>query len=375
MGNGTEVIHMSNAIVFPYSEVFYPVVKSKKLNYDTLVLVSPKAWLQHNQRRIEPGWILTTDFTSYIERMDVLIVADCQNRKLIYNVVIDKIKAFIAPQRSVICCMPLEKKDIEQIENLTQRAGGSFTYFCQDRYSVTKELGKDYRISEPEAVVVSLGTLLTEQESGWTIEAVSSQMRQRGYKTATVTSNNNLSLIGYIKFPVSIFESALSDEDKVFVFNQFIKEIDFLEKPDIILLEFPSGVIKYSNSLPNGFGIIPYLVSQAISSDYFILCSPVGIGNAQFYEKMSDGFYGRFGFNINTVVVQDVQLDSLSEEREEVQLFDVNNMIVDEFIEFIYNSYEDRVPRMQYVNSANEISDFTIANDIIRKLTDNINSV
>lgn len=366
---------MSNAIVFPYSESFYPVVKSKKLHYETLVLVSPKAWLQQNRRYIEPGWKLTTDFTSNIGQANVLIVADCQNRNIIYNVVLNKIKEFIAPQRSVICCMPLDRNDMEQIESLMQQVGTSFTYLCRDKYSVTKELGKDYRISEPEAVVVSFGNLLTEQESSRAVEAVSCQMRKRGYRTTTITSNNNLCLIGYIKFPDSIFQNNLSDDDKVFVFNQFIKEIDYSEKPDIILLQLPTGVIKYSNSLPNGFGIISYLVSQAVSSDYFILCSPVGLGNAQFYEKMTDGFYGRFGFNINTVVVQDVQLDPLSEEREEVQLFGVDNAVVDEFIEFIYDSYEEQVPHMQYVGITNELIGSTIADNIIRKLEDNVNLV
>lgn len=375
MENGMEVRTMSSAIVFPYSKSFYPVVKSKKLHYETLVLVSPKAWLQQNRRYIEPGWQLTTDFTSNLGQANVLIVADCQDRNIIYNVVLDKIKEFIAPQRLVICCMPLEMEDLKQIEYLMQQVGATFNYLCYDKYSVAKELGKDYRISEPEAVIVSLGNLLTEQESSSTVDAISCQLRKRGYRTATITSNYNLCLIGYIKFPDSIFQNDLCDEDKVFVFNQFIKEIDYLEKPDIILLQLPTGVIKYSNSLPNGFGIIPYLVSQAVSSDYFILCSPVGIGNAQFFERMSDGFYGRFGFSINTVVIQDVQLDPLSEEREDVQLFDVDDAVVDEFIDFIYASYEEQTPCIKYVGITDEIVGSTIADSIIKKLTDNINLV
>jgi len=109
-----------------------------------------------------------------------------------------------------------------------------------------------------------------------------------------------------------IFEGGnLSEGEKILRLNQLARDIIQVERPDMLIVEAPDPVMKYSNNIPNGFGIRTYMASLALMPDQFICCVPYGLAVEKFITSVSRGIMDKYGFPISAVHASNIIVDHL----------------------------------------------------------------
>lgn len=320
-------------IVYPFSEAFSAVmnkISDSNFDYSIKALVTPRTWAAIG-RFIprEQSELISFDFNIALKTCDVVIIADCINRKYMVSDIISKIRASLLAQKHVICYFPLVKDQIMELE----KESSLFEYNGPDLGSSKNETFSVSSKTLPviDSVVIGIGRLVGEVDVGNAIFEVESELSKKGYKVSAISHNCNGMILKHHPFPENLFDEGLSNDDKVYCFANYIHEIEMCNRPDVIIVEIPYGMIKISNSQTNQFGINAYIISQAIDFDYFILVSPIMDG-AEVYDKIKECFVGRYGVNLLSVVIRNKVIDPFAETKGETTVFSVDQKLVDEWM-------------------------------------------
>jgi len=93
----------------------------------------------------------------------------------------------------------------------------------------------------------------------------------KNYKIFQVGSKEYSALFGMHNFPELLFSKTHSLPQKVLAFNSWIFKKISEEKPDIIILGIPGGIMPLNNKIYNSFGEIALIISKALKIDVNIL--------------------------------------------------------------------------------------------------------
>lgn len=102
-------------------------------------------------------------------------------------------------------------------------------------------------------------------------------LKSKGYKVLAISANPLAKLMGCETFPAYLFESNLSIVEKIIKINHYIYELVKNQEPDIMLISHASGFMTLNDYEYNYFGEISYILSNAVVSDYGVVCT--------YYEK------------------------------------------------------------------------------------------
>jgi hypothetical protein len=69
-------------------------------------------------------------------------------------------------------------------------------------------------------------------------------------------------------------------------------------------------MIEYNENITNGFGILPYILSKALTPDCFICGIPYRYGYRSYIDILSEGMSGRFGYGIDIAHLSNVEFDA-----------------------------------------------------------------
>lgn len=129
------------------------------------------------------------------------------------------------------------------------------------------------------------------------------EFEQRNYKALFVSSNKMDELFGFIVFPFNM----LKDSDSICKINNFFFDIIQKNKPNIVVVSIPGGMIK--NPLYNAnsdYGLMEYILSRALAPDYIIECV---FQNSKNLNLISNLFYP---YKINEYVYMNLILDGIN---------------------------------------------------------------
>ena len=108
---------------------------------------------------------------------------------------------------------------------------------------------------------------------------ITSFFRKKGYRVIHIGSKDFSGMLGERKYPDFIWKGKESITHRILKWNQYLFRLCENEKPDLIVLGMPGGIMPLNNKILNEFGEIPYIISNGIRIDEGILCS-------YFYEKV-----------------------------------------------------------------------------------------
>lgn len=131
-----------------------------------------------------------------------------------------------------------------------------------------------------------------------------------GLHPAVVTKQPIGQLFGFHNMNHIINSPNQIESFKISEINRYLAAIEHFDCPDVIIVEAPDAVIRFSDIDPNGFGILTYLLAQAIRPDIFVCCIPVDLVVRQFIESLSRDFQIRLGTPIHAVQVSNILIDT-----------------------------------------------------------------
>lgn len=116
---------------------------------------------------------------------------------------------------------------------------------------------------------------------------IASFFRKKGYKVLHFGSKNFCGILGEENYPEFIYMKQYSVTQRILKWNQYLFERCDKEKPDLIILGMPGGIMPLNNKILNDFGEIPYIISNGIRIDSGVLCS-------YFYEKVEQKYFTEY---------------------------------------------------------------------------------
>lgn len=308
-----------NAIVYPASRDITPLFRYKNLlpGYDNLIPVSPNGsgYKDLDVGRLdkgkEIGITIETDFSVYLDKCEECIFT-------VYSEdVLNKIYLCIEKKKNVTClfCFPesqiemelLKKCDAQNIiyKNYTKNHDNNLVSFTQKNEKILSE------ITTP--IILICGMSENTQKFHIQLE-IRKNLLKMGYKVSQIGTKEYSRFFSIHNFPAYML-SVHDETDKVYYFNHYIKQIELQEKPDIIVLGIPGGIIPFDYEHPNRFGILCYLVSSAVSIDYTIASLVFNDYDKSFFEFFKNYTKYRYGFETAKLHLSNVYHDIYGDER------------------------------------------------------------
>lgn len=128
---------------------------------------------------------------------------------------------------------------------------------------------KKYDIEIPVIAVIGQGKHCGKFE---TTLAMKKQLEDKGYKTACFASNALGALFGCYTLPPFLYNDGYSFEEKVIKLNNYFFKVIMTEKPDVLLVSMPEGVMSFSKDEYNHFCEYSLILSNALPVDFAVLC-------------------------------------------------------------------------------------------------------
>jgi len=159
-----------------------------------------------------------------------------------------------------------------------------------------------YECSVPVIMVFSQGPNIDQ----FAIElALRKYFIEAGYKVGQIGSREVSRFFGFSGMPGFIYEQRNAYEI-ILKLNKYINDLEKAEEPELMIIGVPGGIMKYSNNILQGLGLLPFIVSNAVKSDVSILGMYHSIYIKDFFDNMCTFGQYRLGCPIKFFGVSNV---------------------------------------------------------------------
>lgn len=95
---------------------------------------------------------------------------------------------------------------------------------------------------------------------------------------------------------------------KIQKFNMYIRDIEIKEKPDVIILSVPYGIMPANMFISNNFGEFAYIVSSSLQVDVGILCIDFfSTLNEVYCDELRKMLRYKFSVPLDVICVSDIK--------------------------------------------------------------------
>lgn len=263
------------------------------------------------ENRSNLGYIVTSNLKDSIKSCNVVLILSKNMYSPLYDYAIKAIEEAINQRKDIICLLRLNRDTIDHYNVICQNKNINFRYISQEHlpHILYKDTLKP--LYNTYAPVIFVGEL-TEGIQGYEVFCNLIRMfRSKGIKVSAVGPDTANTLFGLHTIDFSNIKGELSDH--IYRINKYIRKIEQKENPGIIIIKLPKPMIKFNEDVRYDFGASAYLISQAISTSYFIVCSPYGFFSNEFWSSMSENFQAKFGYRIDAIHISNKVIDNSNE--------------------------------------------------------------
>lgn len=311
------MMNKERAMIFPYDGNTAPLLRNSKFidNYDMVLPCTFESWnLDSRDAAFADGGSkigiqARSDFSKCLKDVDVVIFVEGSQAIARGELIYPKMYEAIAQGKKIIDLLEFNELEAEMKSYSLNHNVKYIT--CRndtDHWRCNKDIVAEglLDVNIPIVLVVGegkdTGKFLTELK-------LTERLERKGYKVSLIGSNDCCKLVGGKPFPAFMRDNGMTDVEQVLLFNRYIKYVEELEKPDLILLGVPGGVISCTKRIYGDFGILAYKVSQAIKADFVMM--------NLFYEEYPDSvfedihkmFQYRFGMNVDLIGISNHHVD------------------------------------------------------------------
>lgn len=148
--------------------------------------------------------------------------------------------------------------------------------------------------------------------------ALRDQMLHRKYKVTQVGSRSYAELFGFHSFPAFMQSLDLSETEKIIRFNQCLKQWETREKPELIIIGVPQGIVPITEELHNDYGMTLLEVAAASEPDLLVNTLYHLDYLPEFYEYKEMYSFGKLGCETSCFVLSRTWLDVVATKNDKI---------------------------------------------------------
>lgn len=362
-------------LIYPFDIQSSPIVRHANLmgNYELTGIVSPNGWgfSSKDAGSVDGGEDIginvNSSFNELIVSVDTVLFMESYNELDIKKLVYSKIQVAADKGKNIICTLNLEDELFKEINEKCMSKGKYFKYYSPskglNKCSDTCNLDSLLEITVP--VVFVLG--VAERTHKFEIQlSLRENLIEAGYKVSQVGSRHYCEMLGIHSFPDFMYSTCLPETKKIILFNNYIKKIEIEEKPDIIVIGIPGGLMPFNKEFNNNFGIFAFEISQAIFPDIAIFSTLYGDYLPIYFEKISLSIRYRLGFEADFFNLSNNSFDFKgSQFAKSMQYLTVDSELVD------VKKQNFKKNNISVTNILNQEDAKALTDNVIKKLTGN----
>ena len=181
----------------------------------------------------------------------------------------------------------------------------------ESAFNVFFRINSHQSLYHPYAPVIFIGELAEEMQGYEVFCNLVRMYQSQEIKVSAVGPEAANGLFGLHTIDFSDIKGELSSH--IYRINNYIREIEEQENPGIIIIKLPKPMIKFDEDVRYDFGLSAYMISQAITASFFIVCSPYGFFTHEFWEPLSSNFQAKFGYGIDAIHISNKVIDNTNE--------------------------------------------------------------
>ncbi len=327
-------------LIYPYDGEFSPILRHKNLieNYNVVRLESPRGWGLTGRDGGEAdgggylGITVTSDFEKSLDLCDAILFSESRNQVDFDKFIMPKVISSIKRGKNIIFTIPLDCNTYNIILGECEKGRVDFKYYGipidqEKSYKIDVNSEFLYNIDTPVIFVLGIG----ERTNKFEIQlALRENIIKMGYNVIQIGTRGYCELLGFHSFPEFMYGGMLSETNKIALFNHFIKKLETNEKPDVIIIGVPGGIIPFNNKLTNRFGVLAYEVSQAVTPDSTVFSWYYEKYSTEYFNKMIDSIKYRLGCKVDCYNLTNVMFDWNNSRLENKMLYiSLDSKIVD----------------------------------------------
>ncbi|WP_034847108.1 TIGR04066 family peptide maturation system protein [Ruminiclostridium josui] len=295
-----------NTMIYPFDIDSVSLIRHNDIveDYTFVHAVSPNGWgLTGKDAGCaddgEPtGLIVESDFNKALEDCDTVIFVTSSIELDFINNVYPKIIKAAESSKNIVCAIKLEEETLLKVSEICSKNDKFFKYLIDDhKASKNLLLEKIFKVDVPIIFVAGL----CEQTNKFEVQLnIRKNLMKMGYKVSQIGTRNYCDLMGFHSFPQFMFEKDFYEWEKVTLFNYYVRKIEIEEEPDVIVIGIPGTTIPFNETFPSKFGILAYMVSQAVTPDVTVLTTLYQKGfSKEYFDLMSKVHENKFGYSID----------------------------------------------------------------------------
>ncbi len=340
-------------VVYPYDIESAYFFRYDYFNKDFQVVgaVSPPGWGLHGNdvlgvcKEKHCGIEVVKSFNEVDEDFDTVILVDSYNDLDFNTYIFPKVKEILQKKKNLICTKILDNESKMALKKLCESIGVIFKYYNNETYNSNIIKGELYDINVPVIFIMSIASRTNKFDIQLTLKR---DLGEMGYRTSIIGSKNHGEVFGMHNFPNFMFDDQIKESKKILMFNRLVKEIEKNENPDAIIIGVPEGIMPIGKVLNNNFGIIPYLVCNAVKPDTTIL-SLLYTKNydKEYFEEVERVLKYKFDCNIDCYNLSNIFYDYQESENNNSTIYTI---IDSDFIDFKKDKYKSSKPIFNILN-------------------------
>lgn len=356
-------------LVFPFNYSNYLLATKKELitEYDVTAFVCTNNSPFCNQDagifvNRETGIVISDAFIEKIKIVDSILLTSGLDEAFA-DIYIEKIQIAQRAGKEIL----VTKVVLELIKEKNISLDG---ILCIDADELNEKIDVNelHEINTPIVTITGAGENCEKFDLQLSVRKV---FMEENYRIFQVGSKEYSTVFGIHNFPEFIFSKTLSLPQKVMAFNSWIFKKVLEEKPDIIILGIPGGIMPLNNKIFNYFGEVGLIVSRALKIDVNIL-------SLYFYDDIDTDFLENYKFFCKYSLNMPTNYFNISsnyfkydEERNKyaVEVFHLDNKYVEQKFPSVVSS------EMYVFNDCYGVGECLSSGNILNEFLDNIEVV
>lgn len=303
------------ALVYPYDRESVCLFRYNNLNkmHDAVGAVSPNGWgltgrdIGNTDGGEELGVIVRKSFEEFSHNdYDAVLLADSQKPLDFEKLIYPKLKSEAEKGKHIICYKKLSEEHKIRVRDLCTEKGIVFVYQVSNT-EYEKISAQDIQdIRTPVVFVIGLAERTNKFDIQLSLREGFAALK---YRVSQIGTKSYCEAFGFHSFPSFMADTSLTDCERVVMFNRYVKSIELNEKPDVIIIGIPGGVMAINQFITSGFGITAYLVSQAVKPDATVFTTLYEEYPPEFFNEIDMLLKYRFGYMADCFNFSNIKID------------------------------------------------------------------
>lgn len=316
---------MKRAVIIMYNVDVSEIVRYRDMigDYKIVQVVSPNGWgsVGKDAGFVDGGTDTGCEIKADIDygiAFDTIFLLTEMSEELLHQVYQVYLKKAVQQKKQIVCTRRI-------MDILLKSYGECKDYVIHIDGNAECNVRRMGKIDTP--IIVVAGT--HEYTQKFQIQlALKRYLEGSGYRVSLVGSKDFTELFAGHGFPDFMFGNR-SERDKILAFQAYIKDLEKTEKPDVIMIGVPGGIMPYNEKFPGYFGMTLYEVMFAVRPDAFVLSCLSEQYDSDYFHEMKKLVKYRFGTEIDCFNISPFQVDiNESEQNDSLQYFKLSQDVV-----------------------------------------------